>query len=149
MIALATGLCILIRNNKLLDIKIGRLAIKRGARSPHFPASAILGVVFFIGLIAVPSLIGPLGGPRLTIFGPLASLIATVVLVVTTFGATIFTVIALHASRRIRTISAHIGRCVALLSVLGALIRRVSTQDCGPRVNGSRTCSLRHRSSRA
>ena len=113
MIALATGLCILIRNNKLLDIKVGRLAIKRGARSPHFPASAILGVVFFIGLIAVPSLIGPLGGPRLTIFGPFASLIATVVLVVTTFGATIFTVIALHASRRIRTISAHIGRCVA------------------------------------
>ena len=113
MIALATGLCILIRNNKLLDIKAGRLAIKRGARSPHFPASAILGVVFFIGLIAVPSLIGPLGGPRLTIFGPFASLIATVVLVVTTFGATIFTVIALHASRRIRTISAHIGRCVA------------------------------------
>jgi hypothetical protein len=54
-----------------------------------------------------------LGGPRVTVFGPRASLIATVVLVVTTLGASIFTAVAIHASRRVRTISAHIGRCVA------------------------------------
>jgi hypothetical protein len=113
MVALGTGLCILIRNNALLDIKPENHDVKRGARSPHFPSSAIFSVVFFIGLIAVPSLIGPLGGPRLTVFGPWASLIATVVLVLTTLGATIFTVIAIHSSRRIRVVSAHIGRCVA------------------------------------
>jgi len=113
MIALGTGLCILSRNNDLLGIKTLNADIKRGARSPHFPASAIVGVLFFIGLTAVPSLIGPLGGPRLTVFGPWASLVATVVLVVTTLGATIFTVIAVHSSRRIRVISAHVGRCVA------------------------------------
>jgi hypothetical protein len=113
MIALATGLCILVRNNRLLDINTESPAGKRGARSAHFPAGAILGVMFFIALIAVPSLISPLGGPRLTVFGPCASLIATVVLIVTTLGATIFTVFAIHSSRRIRIISAHIGRCVA------------------------------------
>lgn len=113
IIALATGLAILIRNNRLLDIKTEVPGGRRGVRSAHFPASAILGVMFFIALIAVPSLISPLGGPRLTVFGPCASLIATVVLIVTTLGATIFTVFAIHSSRRIRIISAHIGRCVA------------------------------------
>ncbi|HEU4779170.1 MAG TPA: hypothetical protein VFS58_04730, partial [Steroidobacteraceae bacterium] len=73
----------------------------------------VLAVVLFIALIAVPSLIPALGGPRLTVFGPRASLIATLVLIVTTLGASIFTVVAIHSSRRVRTISAHIGRCVA------------------------------------
>jgi hypothetical protein len=47
------------------------------------------------------------------VFGPRASLIATLVLVVTTIGASVFTVVAIHSSRRVRTIAAHIGRCVS------------------------------------
>jgi hypothetical protein len=113
MVALATGLCILERNNRLLEISATCADREPRARTPRFTMAPIVGVVFFIALIAVPCLIPGLNGPRVTIFGPRASLIATLVLVVTTLGASIFTAVAIHASRRVRTISAHIGRCVA------------------------------------
>jgi hypothetical protein len=113
MVALATGLCIKVRNNRLLEIPARCREIEAGARTPKFSMAPVLAVVLFIALIAVPCLIPALGGPRLTVFGPRASLIATLVLVVTTLGASLFTVVAIHSSRRVRTISAHIGRCVS------------------------------------
>jgi hypothetical protein len=113
MVALATGLCILVRNNRLLEIPATCADSEPRARTPRFSMAPIVGVVFFIALIAVPCLVPGLSGPRVTIFGPRASLIATLVLVVTTLGASIFTAVAIHASRRVRTISGHIGRCVA------------------------------------
>jgi hypothetical protein len=113
MVALATGLCILVRNNHLLEIAATCQDSEPRARTPRFPVAPIVAVLFFIALIAVPSMIPALGGPRVTIFGPRASLIATMVLVVTTLGASIFAAVAIHSSRRVRTISAHIGRCVA------------------------------------
>ena len=113
MVGLATGLCILVRNNRLLEIANGCRDIEAGARAPKFSTAPVIGIVLLIALIAMPSLVPELGGPRLTIFGPRASLLATVVLVVTTLGASIFTVVAIHSSRRVRTISGHVGRCVA------------------------------------
>jgi hypothetical protein len=79
---------------------------------PRFPRIAIAAVVGLIALIAGPSLVAPLDGPRLSIFGPEASAIATFVLVITTLGASILTTVAIHANRRIRTIAGDIGRCV-------------------------------------
>lgn len=113
MVALATSLCIKVRNNDLLEIPPRCREIEAGARKPKFSIAPVLGVVLLIALIAVPSLVPALGGPRLTVFGPRASLIATLVLVLTTLGASVFTVVAIHSSRRVRIISAHIGRCVA------------------------------------
>jgi hypothetical protein len=113
MVVLGTGLCVLVRNNRLLEIAATCQDSEPRARTPRFPVAPVVGVVFFIALIAVPCMIPALGGPRVTIFGPRASLIATLVLVVTTLGASIFTAVAIHASRRVRTIAAHIGRCVA------------------------------------
>ncbi|HEY6124982.1 MAG TPA: hypothetical protein VIV63_10030 [Steroidobacteraceae bacterium] len=113
MVGLATGLCILVRNNQLLEITNGCRALEVGARTPKFSVAPVVGIVLLIAIIAVPSLVPALGGPRLTVFGPTASLMATIVLVATTLGASIFTVVAIHSSRRVRTISAHIGRCVA------------------------------------
>jgi hypothetical protein len=113
MVALATGLCILERNNRLLEVPATCASQEPCARTPRFSMAPIVGVVFFIALIAVPCMVPGLSGPRVTIFGPRASLIATLVLVVTTLGASIFTAVAIHASRRVRTIAAHIGRCVA------------------------------------
>jgi hypothetical protein len=113
MVALGTSLCIKVRNNGLLAIPAKCREIEVGARTPKFSLGPVYGVVLFIALIAVPCLVPGLGGPRVTVFGPRASLIATLVLVVTTIGASVFTVVAIHSSRRVRTISAHIGRCVS------------------------------------
>jgi len=70
-------------------------------------------MILLIGLIAIPSLMPGLGGPRLSIFGPRASLVATLVLVITTLGASILTSVAIHSSRRVRAMAAHISRCVS------------------------------------
>ena len=113
MVALGTGLCIKVRNNGLLEIPAKCREIELGARTPKFSLGPVYAVVLFIALIAVPCLVPGLGGPRVTVFGPRASLIATLVLVVTTIGASVFTVVAIHSSRRVRTIAAHIGRCVS------------------------------------
>jgi hypothetical protein len=113
MVALGTGLCIKVRNNGLLEIPARCREIEVGARTPKFSLGPVYAVVLFIALIAVPCLVPCLGGPRVTVFGPRASLIATLVLVVTTIGASVFTVVAIHSSRRVRTIAAHIGRCVS------------------------------------
>jgi hypothetical protein len=113
MVALGTGLCIKVRNNGLLEIPVKCREIEVGARTPKFSLGPVYAVVLFIALIAVPCLVPGLGGPRVTVFGPRASLIATLVLVVTTIGASVFTVVAIHSSRRVRTIAAHIGRCVS------------------------------------
>jgi hypothetical protein len=113
MVALGTGLCIKVRNNGLLEIPAKCREIEVGARTPKFSLGPVYAVVLFIALIAVPCLVPGLGGPRVTVFGPSASLIATLVLVVTTIGASVFTVVAIHSSRRVRTIAAHIGRCVS------------------------------------
>jgi hypothetical protein len=113
MVGLATGLCILVRNNRLLEITNGCRDIEAGARTPKLSSAPVFVIVLLIAIVAVPSLVPALGGPRLTVFGPTASLMATLVLVATTLGASIFTVVAIHSSRRVRTISAHVGRCVA------------------------------------
>jgi hypothetical protein len=113
MVSLATGACIMTRNNGLLAIRAGCRDTDSGPRTPRFPKACILGMILLIALIAVPSLVPGLGGPRLSIFGPGASLVATLVLVMTTFGASILTSVAIHASRRIRTMAAHISRCVS------------------------------------
>ena len=112
MVSLATGACIMTRNNGLLAIRTGCRDTDAGPRTPRFPSACIVGMILLIALIAVPSLVPALGGPRLSIFGPGASLVATLVLVITTLGASILTSVAIHSSRRIRTIAAHIGRCV-------------------------------------
>jgi hypothetical protein len=112
MITLATAACIMTRNNALLNISTPGNEFDLGARVPRFPRIAIAGVVGLIALIAGPSLVAPLDGPRLSIFGPAASTIATFVLVITTLGASILTTVAIHANRRIRTIAGDIGRCV-------------------------------------
>ena len=102
------------RNNGLLAIRAGCRDTDSGPRTPRFPKACItLGMILLIALIAVPSLVPPLGGPRLSIFGPGASLVATLVLVITTLGASILTSVAIHSSRRIRTMAAHISRCVS------------------------------------
>ena len=112
MITLATAACIMTRNNGLLNISTPGNECDLGARVPRFPRIAIAAVVGLIALIAGPSLVAPLDGPRLSIFGPAASTIATFVLVITTLGASILTTVAIHANRRIRTIAGDIGRCV-------------------------------------
>jgi hypothetical protein len=112
MIMLATAACIMTRNNGLLNISTPANECDLGARVPRFPRIAIAAVVGLIALIAGPSLVAPLDGPRLSIFGPEASAIATFVLVITTLGASILTTVAIHANRRIRTIAGDIGRCV-------------------------------------
>jgi hypothetical protein len=112
MIMLATAACIMTRNNGLLNISTPANECDLGARVPRFPRIAIAAVVGLIALIAGPSLVAPLDGPRLSIFGPEASAIATFVLVITTLGASILTTVAIHANRRIRTIAGDIGRCI-------------------------------------
>ena len=119
---------------------------KRGARTPRFPRRRSWGSCSSSHSSRVPCLVAGLGGPRLTIFGPAASLIATLVLVVTTLGASIFTVVAIHSSRRIRTIAAHIGRCVAPRPVPAAPNHRGNIRDCGRRMNGSPISSPPRRS---
>jgi hypothetical protein len=113
MVSLATGACIMTRNNGLLAIRAGCRDTDSGPRAPRFPKACILAMILLIGLIAVPSLIPDLGGPRLSIFGPGASLVATLVMVITTLGASILTSVAIHSSRRIRTMAGHIARCVS------------------------------------
>ena len=113
MVSLATGACIMTRNNGLLAIPAGCRDTDSGPRAPRFPKACILGMILLIGLIAVPSLVPSLGGPRLSIFGPGASLVATLVLVITTLGSSILTSVAIHSSRRVRAMAAHISRCVS------------------------------------
>ena len=71
-------------------------------------------------------------------------------LVVTTLGASIFTVVAIHSSRRVRTISGHISRCVAPAAECPAApnLRRVNTPDSGGRMSGNRISSPPRRWSR-
>ena len=112
MISLATGACVMTRNNGLLQITPGCGDCESGARTPRCPSTAIFAMVALIGFTGVPTLIPPLGGPRVSIFGPAASTIATLVLLISTLGASILTVVAIHSSRRVRTIAAHIASCL-------------------------------------
>ena len=112
MISLATGACIMTRNNGLLEISPGCGESDTGARTPRCPTSAIFGMVLLIAFTGLPSLIPPLGGPRVSVFGPMASIVATLVLVITTLAAGVLTVVAIHSSRRVRGIAAYIGSCV-------------------------------------
>jgi hypothetical protein len=112
MVALATGACIMTRNNGLLAMQPCN-DNHGGLRTPRFPRACIGAMALIILLMALPSLTTRLGGARLSIFGPLASQIATFVLVITTLGASILTVVAIHSSRRIRAMAAHITRCLA------------------------------------
>jgi hypothetical protein len=113
MVVLATAACIMTRNNGLLNISTAGNECDLGARVPRFPRIAIAGIVLLVLMIAGPYLASPLGGPRLSIFGPRASTIATLVLVVTTLAASILTTVAIHASRRVRTMAGDIARCVS------------------------------------
>ncbi len=112
MISLATGACVMARNNGLLQITPGCGDCETGARTPRCPTTAIFGMVVLIGFTGVPALIPPLGGSRVSVFGPIASAIATLVLLISTLGASILTVVAIHSSRRVRTIAAHISSCI-------------------------------------
>lgn len=112
MISLATGACVMTRNNGLLEISPGCGDSDTGARTPRCPTSAIVGMVLLIAFIGVPSLVPLLGGPRASIFGPTASTIAALVLVITTLATSVLTVVAIHASRRVRCIAAYIGGCL-------------------------------------
>jgi len=112
MISLATGACVMTRNNGLLEMTPACGECGAGPRTPRCPTSAIFAMVMLIAFTAVPSLIPPFGSARVSIFGPVASTIAAVVLIITTLGASILTVVAIHASRRVRTIAAHIGSCL-------------------------------------
>jgi hypothetical protein len=112
MISLATGACVMTRNNGLLGMGPGCGDCDTGARTPRCPTAAIAAMVLLISFTGLPSLIPPLGGPRVSIFGPTASIVATLVLVITTLAGSVLTVVAIHASRRVRTIAAHIGSCL-------------------------------------
>jgi hypothetical protein len=112
MISLATGACVMTRNNGLLGMGAACGECDAGARAPRCPTATIFGMVLLIAFTGLPSLIPPLGGPRVSIFGPTASIVATLVLVIATVAAGVLTVVAVHASRRVRSIAAHIGGCL-------------------------------------